>query len=298
VRDPRFPDQPPQPRRRDRQARAGDRRSARDEPAAAGERLQKVLADAGIASRRDCEFAIRAGRVRVNGRRVLELPCLVDAARDLIEFDGAVVDTRRRAALRPHARLYLMLNKPRGVISTARDPGGRANVVDMVRAAVPAGDRVYPVGRLDADSTGLVLLTNDGELAHRLAHPSHGVAKEYRVAVQGELSDEALARLSRGMYLADVSSPDGGAKRAQLDRLRVLKRMRDRRRGDLSLVSVTLHEGQNREIRRLFARVGIKVKSLERVALGSLKLGGLPPGRFRALRAEEVLALRRAVNLG
>ncbi len=298
MRDPRFPDRPPAPRRREPGARADDRRRGRAEPAAAGERLQKVLADAGIASRRDCEFAIRAGRVRVNGRRVLELPCLVDAARDLIEFDGAVVDTRRRATARPRERLYLMLNKPRGVISTARDPGGRANVVDMVRAAVPAGDRVYPVGRLDADSTGLVLLTNDGELAHRLAHPSHGVAKEYRVAVQGELSDEALARLSRGMYLADVSSPDGGAKRAQLERLRVLKRMRDRRRGDLSLVSVTLHEGQNREIRRLFARVGIKVRSLERVALGSLKLGGLPSGRFRALRAEEVLALRRAVNLG
>ena len=263
-----------------------------------GDRLQKVLADAGIASRRDCEFAIRAGRARVNGRLVLELPCLVDAARDLIEFDGAVVDTHRRMTAEPRERLYLMLNKPRGVISTARDPGGRANVVDMVRPAVPAGDRVYPVGRLDADSTGLVLLTNDGELAHRLAHPSHGVAKEYRVAVQGELSDAALARLGRGMFLADASSREGGAKRARLQQVRVLKRMRDRRRGDLSLVSITLHEGQNREIRRLFARVGIKVKSLKRVALGTLQLGKLPSGHFRSLRAEEILALRRAVNLG
>ncbi len=274
------------------------RASAPGAAGATGERLQKVLADAGIASRRDCEFAIRAGRVRVNGRRVLSLPCLVDAARDLIEFDGAVVDTRRRAAARPRERLYLMLHKPRGVISTARDPGGRANVVDMVAAAVPAGDRVYPVGRLDADSTGLVLLTNDGELAHRLAHPSHGVAKEYRVAVQGELSDAALARLRKGLYLADVNAPEGGAKRAQLTQLRVLKRLRDRRRGDLSLVSVTLREGQNREIRRLFARVGIKVRSLERVAIGGLRLGALPPGRFRALHADEILALRRSVRLG
>ena len=291
MRDPRFPDRPP--------ARAAPPRKGRVEaPREHGERLQKVLADAGVASRRDCEFAIRAGRVRVNGRLVLELPCLVDAARDLIELDGEVVDTRRRAAAKPRERVYLMLNKPRGVISTARDPGGRANVVDMVRAAVPAGDRVYPVGRLDADSTGLVLLTNDGELAHRLAHPSHGVAKEYRVAVQGELSDAALARLGKGMYLADTGRPEGGAKLARLQQVRVLKRMRDRRRGDLALVSITLREGQNREIRRLFARVGIKVRSLERVALGPLSLGRLPSGHFRVLRTEEVLALKRSVNLG
>ncbi len=114
-------------------------------PVEGGERLQKVLADAGVASRRDSEFAIRGGRVRVNGRLVLALPCLVNAANDLIEFDGTVVDTRRRSGAHKRERLYLMLNKPRGVISTARDPGGRPNVVDKVRAAVPAGDRVYPV---------------------------------------------------------------------------------------------------------------------------------------------------------
>lgn len=281
LRDPRFPDRRPPP-----------------PPRESGERLQKALADAGVASRRDCEFAIRAGRVRVNGRLVLELPCLVDPASDLIEFDGSVVDMRRQHAGHERPRLYLMLNKPRGVISTARDPGGRPNVVAMVMAAVPRGDRVYPVGRLDADSTGLVLLTNDGELAHRLAHPSRGVAKEYRVAVQGDLSSEALAQLGRGLYLADVGSREGGAKRAHLEKVRVLKRLRNRRSGDLSLVSVTLREGQNREIRRLFARVGLKVKSLERIALGSLHLGRLPTGHFRALRAEEVLALKRSVHLG
>jgi pseudouridine synthase len=286
VRDPRFPDREPAPRRRDPVAPP------------TGERLEKALADAGVASRRDCEFAIRAGRVRVNGRLVLELPCLVEPARDLVELDGSVVDMRRLGRGRQSGRLYLMLNKPRGVISTARDPGGRPNVVAMVQAAVPAGERVYPVGRLDADSTGLVLLTNDGELAHRLAHPSRGVAKEYHVSVLGDLSADALAQLGRGLYLADRSSPEGGAKRARLEKLRVLKRLRNRRRGDLSLVSVTLREGQNREIRRLFARVGLKVKSLERVALGSLQLGRLPAGHFRALRAEEELALKRAVNLG
>jgi pseudouridine synthase len=277
-----------------------DRQHARPAPAAPaeGERLQKVLADAGVASRRDVEFAVQAGRIRVNGRRVLELPCLVDPARDLIELDGEVLDLGAGGARRDRARLYLMLNKPKGVISTARDPGGRANVVDLVRAAVPPGDRVYPVGRLDADSTGLVLLTNDGELAHRLAHPGSAIPKQYHVAVQGTLTDAALARLSKGLFLADSGSPEGGAKRARMQEVRVLKRMKDRRRGDLSLVSVTLTEGQNREIRRLFARVGIKVRSLERVGLGALRLGRLPPGRYRALGNEEVLQLRRSVRLG
>jgi pseudouridine synthase len=278
------------PRFRDRKPAAA--------PAENGERLQKVLADAGFASRRDAEFAILAGRVRVNGRRVTALPCLVDPARDLVEIDGEVVDLRTGHGARRRERLYFMLNKPKGVISTARDPGGRANVVDLVRAAVPAGERVYPVGRLDADSTGLVLLTNDGELAHRLAHPSSGIPKQYRVAVQGALSPEALARLAKGMFLADASLRDGGAKRARMRDVRILKRVKDRRRGDLSLVSVTLAEGQNREIRRLFARVGAKVRSLERVAIGSLELGRLPRGQFRALRGDEILQLRRSVRLG
>jgi pseudouridine synthase len=263
-----------------------------------GERLQKVLADAGVASRRDVEFAVRAGRVRVNGRRVLELPCLVNPARDLIELDGEALDLGAGGARRDRARLYLMLNKPKGVISTARDPGGRPNVVDLVRPAVPPRDRVYPVGRLDADSTGLVLLTNDGELAHRLAHPSSGIPKEYRVAVQGTLNDAALAQLAKGLFLADTGSPGGGAKRARIQDVRVLKRLKDRRRGDLSLVSVTLTEGQNREIRRLFARVGARVKSLERVAIGPLRLGKLRTGHFRPLRPDEVLALLRSVRLG
>jgi pseudouridine synthase len=280
MHDPRFRDP--------RQAEA---------PRQGGLRLQKVLADMGIASRRDAELAIRAGRVRVNGRRVATLPCLVDPEHDFIELDDAEVKTRQAGA-RPRDRLYLMLNKPRGVISTARDPGGRANVVDLVRGAVPSGDRVYPVGRLDADSTGLVLLTNDGELAHRLAHPSHGVEKEYRVAVQGALTDATRARLAKGLFLADKGSPQGGAKRARMEQLHVIKRLKDRRRGDLSLVAVTLREGQNREIRRLFARVGVKVRDLERVAIGPLHLGRLPRGSYRSLTNAEVLALKRSVRLG
>jgi len=281
LNDPRFPNRPRAPA----------------PPPVDGERLQKVMADAGVASRRDCELAIRAGRVRVNGRRVTSLPCLVVGGRDLVELDGNVIDTRQRSAIRERDRVYLMLNKPRGVISTASDPGGRPNVVALVQPALSSGERVYPVGRLDADSTGLVLLTNDGELAHRLAHPRHGVAKEYRVTVQGQLTSEALARLSKGLYLADVNDRAGGAKRARPERLRVLNQKRDRSRGDLSLVSVTLREGQNREIRRLFARVGTKVRRLERIALGPLQLGGLPIGKYRRLRAPEVEALYRAAGL-
>lgn len=281
MNDPRFPERP----------------RAAAPPPVDGERLQKVMADAGVASRRDCELAIRAGRVRVNGRRVTALPSLVTPGRDLVELDGVVIDTRRRSAIRERDRVYLMLNKPRGVISTARDPGGRLNVVALVQPALSSGERVYPVGRLDADSTGLVLLTNDGELAHRLAHPRHGVAKEYRVTVQGQLTSEALARLSKGLYLADVNDPARGAKRARPERLRVLNRKKDRSRGDLSLVSVILREGQNREIRRLFARVGVKVRRLERIALGPLQLAGLGIGQYRRLRAPEVEALYRAAGL-
>ena len=248
MNDPRFRDRPRPP------AEPQD-----------GERLQKVLADAGVASRRDVEFAVRAGRFRVNGRRVLELPCLVDPARDLIELDGEVLDLGAGGGRRERERLYLMLNKPKGVISTARDPGGRANVVDLVRAAVPKGDRVYPVGRLDADSTGLVLLTNDGELAHRLAHPGSGIPKEYRVAVQGMLTDAALAQLSKGLFLADTGSPKGGAKRARIQDVRVLKRLRDRARrplarlrdaprgaesGDPAAVRARRHQGPQPRARR------------------------------------------------
>lgn len=268
------------------------------------ERLQKVLADAGVASRRDCELAVRTGRVRVNGRTVRELPCWVRPDNDLVEWDGEIVDLARRA--RPdRSYLYFAVNKPKGVISTARDPQGRPQVVELVAGALPRGQRVYPVGRLDADSTGLMLLTNDGELAHRLAHPRHEVEKGYRVTVEGALDGEAIATLKRGMYLADpaaIAHSKGGrrggrAKLAAMETLRVLHTTRDRRTGGLSLLSVTLKEGQNREIRRLLARVGLKVRKLERVAIGPLQLKGLKPGAFRALTPAEITALRRAVLL-
>jgi 23S rRNA pseudouridine2605 synthase len=266
------------------------------------ERLQKVLADAGVASRRDCEMAIRAGRIRVNGKTIRELPCWVRADNDLVELDGEIVDITQRRRF-DQAYLYFAANKPKGVISTARDPEGRPHVVGLVSAALPRGQRVYPVGRLDADSTGLVLLTNDGELAHRLAHPRYGVSKDYRVTVEGALNADIIAGLKRGIYLADASAiarskaagRGGGARRASVESLRVLKSSKDRRTGGLSLLAITLSEGQNREIRRLLARVGLKVRKLERVSIGPLHLKGLRPGAFRALTPAEIAALRKAV---
>ena len=271
----------------------------------ARERLQKVLADAGVASRRDCELAVLAGRVRVNGQPVRELPCLVRPQDDLIEFDGEIVDTARRVERTRKAHLYFAANKPKGVISTVRDPEGRVNVVSLVAGRLPRGRRVYPVGRLDADSTGLVLLTDDGELTHRLAHPRYGVAKEYHVTAEGVLDPAALAKLQRGVFLAGpeaiarskAARSGGGAKRAAFEGIKVLKRWTDRRTGGVALLSIVLREGQNREIRRLLAHVGLKVRRLERVALGPLKLGSLKAGAARELTAAEVAALRQAVLL-
>jgi 16S rRNA U516 pseudouridylate synthase RsuA-like enzyme len=178
------------------------RAPARVEEAAGTVRLQKALADAGIAARRTAEAVIRDGRVRVNGRVVRELPCWVNPERDLIEVDGEVLRKGSAARGKRPKFAYVLLNKPKGVISTASDPQGRPDVVSLVHAQLPRGERIYPVGRLDADSTGLMLLTNDGELAYRLTHPRFGIGKEYHVTVQGTVDAETLARLKKGMYLA------------------------------------------------------------------------------------------------
>jgi len=302
--DPRFRRPPPSRTRPHGRRRQPPSRAETAAGPPGTERLQKVLADAGIASRRDCELAVQAGRVRVNGRVVRELPCWVRPDNDLVEWDGEIVDLGRRARL-DQSYLYFAVNKPKGVISTARDPQGRPQVTGLVASALPRGQRVYPVGRLDADSTGLMLLTNDGELAHRLAHPRYGIEKGYRVTVEGVLDGEVIATLKRGMYLADPTAiahskggrRSGSAKHAAMESLRVLHTTKDRRSGGLSLLSVTLKEGQNREIRRLLARVGLKVRKLERVSIGPLQLKGLKPGAYRALTPAEVTALRRSVLL-
>jgi 23S rRNA pseudouridine2605 synthase len=268
-------------------------------PRPSGVRLQKAMADAGIGARRDCEEMITAGRVRVNGRVVKTLPCFVDPARDVVDLDGEVIElpesARASAATESRSLTYVLVNKPKGVITTTRDPEGRRNVLDLVPHSLRREERLFPVGRLDGDSTGLLLITNDGDLAHQLTHPKFGIAKEYRVLCTGLASDEQLQKLRAGMYLITPAT-DGTktSKRAALESVRIVKRYVDRARGDRTVLSVTLREGQNREIRRMLARVGLKVRELERVAIGPLKAGDLKPGQAKLLGKKDVDRLRAA----
>ncbi|MEM8739640.1 MAG: pseudouridine synthase [Planctomycetota bacterium] len=266
-----------------------------------GIRLQKAMANAGIASRRDCEALIEAGRVTVNGDRLTRLPAWVDPFLDHVEVDGEPLIKPKDATKRfaTAGKLYLMVHKPRGVLSTNDDPEGRRRLLDLIDpGVVPRGSRLYPVGRLDADSTGLILMTNDGELTHRLTHPSFGITKRYLVAVKGRLVDDDLKKLRKGLILTDrgADQPDA-AKRAAMQSVAILRHETDRTRGDRTTLSVTLTEGQNREIRRLLARVGIKVRKLKRTAIGPVRLKGLAPHEWRMLSTQEVGALRRATRL-
>jgi len=230
-----------------------------------GTRLQKVLAQAGLGSRRVCEDLIEARRVRVNGE-VAALGRRVDPETDVVEVDGAQIAVRS-------GLVHYLLNKPAGVITTATDTHGRPTVVEMV----PPEPRVFPVGRLDADSEGLLLLTNDGDLTHRLTHPSFGVDKEYLVEVSGTPSRGAIGRLRDGVELEDGRTAP--AKVAQLD---------DR------LLRITIHEGRNRQVRRMCEAVGHPVLRLVRTRIGPLRDPTLGPGAWRALTQDELRSLERA----
>jgi pseudouridine synthase len=224
-------------------------------------RLNAFLARAGIASRRGADELIKAGRVRVNGEEG-RLDTFVGGA-DEVEVDGKVVSAQRLA--------YLLLHKPSGVVTTARDPHGRPTVVELV----PDEPRVVPVGRLDADTTGALLLTNDGPLAHRLAHPRYGVEKVYVADVEGRPSRAALRALSEGVQLEDGMTAPAMA--------RCLAPTR---------VELTLHEGRNRQVRRMLEAVGHPVRRLHRSVYAGLTLDGLAPGEWRELRPGEIAALR------
>lgn len=248
-------------------------------------RLQRVLADAGIASRRSSELLIREGRVAVNGRVVTTLPVMVDPATDEIAVDGRVIPAAER-------HIYIMLNKPGRTLSTVIDEPGaaRRTVLDLVDH--PSAARLYPVGRLDFETLGLVLLTNDGELANRLTHPRFGVEKTYHAVVRGSLDDSSVADLQKGIYLAERrEGRTVGAVRASHVDLAIIRRDRDR-----TTLKVTLKEGRNRQVRRMLAAVGCPVKKLERVAVGPLLLKGVARGAWRELTRHEVGALRRAVR--
>ena len=229
-------------------------------------RLQKVMADRGVASRRGAEEMITEGRVRVNGDLITTLGTRV--AEDAhIEVDGRLIAA-------PSAHRYVLLNKPVGIVSTANDEHGRRTVVDHIGAR----ERLYPVGRLDTDSEGLLLLTNDGTWAQRVLHPRYGHEREYDVAVEGDLTDEALARLQRGIPLEE------GIARA----VRITVRSRSRGRSRLSMV---LRTGWKRQVRRMCLVVGLKVSRLVRVRMGPLELGRLRPGEFRDLTKREIDAM-------
>jgi 23S rRNA pseudouridine2605 synthase len=224
-------------------------------------RLNAYLARAGVASRRGAEDLIRAGRVRVNGE-VAGLVTFVEP-RDIVEVDGSPIE--------PEPLTYVLLHKPPGVVTTARDPQGRATVVGLVGHE----RRVVPVGRLDADTTGALLLTNDGPLAHRLMHPRYEVHKVYEAEVEGEPSDETLAQLAEGVEL-----DDGRTAPARVRRL------------GPSLVELTIHEGRKHQVKRMLGAVGHPVSRLHRNRYAGLTLDGLAPGEWRELTSDEVKRLR------
>jgi len=227
-------------------------------------RLQKYLSRCGIASRRHAEEMIRAGRVRVNGVTVTEMGVTVSPG-DLVECDGKPV-------MPVENPVYIMLNKPAGYVTTVSDPQGRKTVMDLVAGA---GERVYPVGRLDYDTEGLLILTNDGDSAYRSTHPRHRVSKTYIAEVEGEPSREALQKLRDGVMLdGRLTMP------AKVELLRQKKRR--------AVLRITIHEGRNRQIRRMCEAVGHPVRSLKRVAIGGLRLGSLKPGEWRYLSAREL----------
>lgn len=233
------------------------------------ERLQKVLAATGLASRRECEQIILDGRVAVNGRKVHSLPVLVDPEVDRIAVDGRPLHAERK--------VYFLLHKPKGVHCTNFDPDGRPRAVDLLGGV---RERVFPVGRLDADTTGLLLMTNDGELAQQLTHPRHGIPKTYRAHVNGLVTTEQLEALRKGIWLAEGKT--------RVSEATIIHAARDQ-----SVVEITLREGRNREVRRVLARVGHAVRRLIRIRIGPLSLRGLGPGEFRPLSSSEVNLLKK-----
>lgn len=223
------------------------------------ERLQKILAKAGIASRRGAEQLIRDGRIRVNGQVVTEMGCKIDPSRDTITCDGQPLAFEQK--------LYILLNKPAGYVTTLADPQGRPKVSDLL-ADIPL--RLFPVGRLDLDTEGALLMTNDGELANAILHPRFEVNKTYEAEVMGSPAADKLRRLQQGIEIEGVTTRPAA--------VRVLRRHKDR-----TLVEIIIHEGKKRQVRKMFQAINHRVLHLKRTAYGDLRLGALPPGKFRIL---------------
>jgi len=237
-------------------------------------RLQVALAHAGLASRRRSADLVRQGKVKVNGRVVLEPGFRVDPARDII--------TCGRERCVPEKPIYILLNKPRGVLSTSRDMRGRKTVLDLVSND---GNRLYHVGRLDKDSSGLLLLTNDGEVTYRLTHPKFEIKRVYQVAISGSLKEEDRSRLAKGIILE--------GERTSPCEIKILKRNIGK-----TIISVKLHEGKKRQIRNMFQKFGYHVLKLKRLRFGPLELKGLEAGEHRSLTTHETKSLKRALGIG
>jgi 23S rRNA pseudouridine2605 synthase len=234
------------------------------------ERLQKLLAQSGVASRRKCEEYITTGRVRVNGETVTTLGFKADLDRDTIEVDGQAISKEKL--------VYLLLHKPKGVITSVEDPQGRKVVTDFVREIK---ERVYPIGRLDYDTEGLLLLTNDGELSNKLLHPSHEFKKTYWATVKGIPSKEDIHRLATGVQLEDgITAPA---------EVKVLEARTDKNE---ALIELVIHEGRNRQVRRMCEAIDHPVKELRRIRFGFLTLKGVSKGKYRHLTTEEVQRLK------
>ena len=229
------------------------------------ERLQKLIARAGVTSRRNAENLILSGKVTVDGKVITELGAKADAQKNKIRVDGKLLNFNAE-------KIYILLNKPRGYVCTANDERGRKTVLELVQEI---SERVYPVGRLDLDSEGLILLTNDGELTNALIHPKFGIEKTYRARISGEVTEEKLDKLRAGIELEDgLTAP---AKIFLLEE---------------NLVEITIHEGRNRQIRRMFAAVGCDVKRLKRIKFAGLTLDGVKVGKYRRLTADEIKKLK------
>jgi 23S rRNA pseudouridine2605 synthase len=234
-------------------------------------RLQKILANSGIDSRRNCEELILEGAVRVNRKVVEELPAFADPDQDIITVHGRRIESA--------AKVYFLLNKPRGVICTNKDPQGRKKAIDLV----PGSQRVVCVGRLDADTTGAIILTNDSELVNRLTHPKYKIAKTYEVVLKGRLDSKAIEKIQKGVWLSEGKTEPA--------KIRFIKRGPEE-----NVLEVTITQGMNRQVRRIFSRFGLKVKRLKRTQIGSLTLKGIGPGNFKPLTRKQIIYLTRPLG--
>ncbi|HUV40470.1 MAG TPA: pseudouridine synthase [Sedimentisphaerales bacterium] len=230
------------------------------------QRLQKVLAEAGVASRRKCEQLILDGQVRVNRQVVDKLPVFVDAEKDSITVDGRKI--------RPAKKVYYLFNKPKGVVCTNSDPGGRKKAIDMI----PSGERIFCAGRLDMDSTGLIILTNDNELTNVLTHPRYVLSKSYVATVDGKIDSGQVERLKKGVWLAEGKTAGSAVKIVHNSYKQ-------------SVLEITIRQGLNRQVRRMLAKVGLKVRLLKRTQIGKLTIRGLGEGKYRHLAQPEVAYL-------